>query len=42
MSKKLWIKSTLLVTAGALLQLGLNSGCLSGIIQRTLVAVLFD
>jgi hypothetical protein len=44
MSKKLWIKSALILAAGAMLQAGLslNEGCYRTIIQRTIVGVLFD
>lgn len=49
MSKQLWIKSALILAAGALFQFGgggggfgLNAGCYREIIQRTIVGVLFD
>lgn len=46
MSKKLWIKSAMILAAGAALfangGLGLNEGCYREIIQRTIVGVLFD
>lgn len=43
MSKKLWLKGAMLMTAGSLMQFTLGGeGCLNAFIQRTLVAVLFD
>jgi hypothetical protein len=40
--KKFWYKSAALVMSGAVLSLGLGDGCLSAVIQRILVANLFD
>jgi hypothetical protein len=46
MSKKLWIKSAMLLAAGAALfhsgGLSLNEGCYREVAQRTIVGVLFD
>jgi hypothetical protein len=45
MSRKLWLKGTLLVLTGTTLALfggGSGAGCWSGIVQRILVAVAVD
>ena len=40
--KKLFWKSAALLSAGTVLGFGLGSGCMNAIVQRALVAVLFD
>jgi hypothetical protein len=42
MSKKFWLKSTMLLVSGTVLSLGMGDGCLTAVIQRILVAVNFD
>lgn len=42
MAKRMWWKSAVLLSAGTVLGLGLGGGCMSAVIQRALVAVLFD
>ena len=42
MSKKFWVKGSLLLMTGTMLSLGAGGGCLSAVIQRILVAVNFD
>lgn len=42
MAKRMWWKSAALLSAGTVLGLGLGGGCLSAVVQRVLVAVLFD
>lgn len=39
---KFWMKAATLALTGTVLSLGLGNGCLSGTIQRILVAVAFD
>ena len=42
MLNKFWWKGALLLTAGTVLSLGAGGGCLSAVIQRILVAAVFD
>lgn len=42
MSKKFWVKASMMLMTGTVLSLGLGGGCLSAVIQRILVAVNFD
>ncbi len=42
MLKRYWWKSAALLTAGTVFGLGIGGGCLSAVVQRALVAVLFD
>ena len=43
MSKRLWLKGALmLMTAGITLGLGYGGGCLEAVVQRILIANLFD
>jgi len=42
MSKKLWLKSAMLVLTGTTLGLGIGGGCLSATVQRILVAIAID
>jgi hypothetical protein len=42
MLKRYWWKSAALLTAGTVLGLGLGGGCMSAVVQRILVGVLFD
>ena len=42
MLKKYWWKSAALLTAGTVFGLDLGGGCASAVLQRALVAVLFD
>lgn len=41
MNKKLWWKTVLLLSAGSLFQL-VSGGCLEAVVQRTIVAAIFD
>jgi len=41
LKKSLW-KGAALLSAGTVLGLGLGGGCLSAVLQRAFVAVLFD
>jgi hypothetical protein len=44
MTKKVWLKSAILVAFGTCMQIGLGfpGGCLDAVVQRILVAVNFD
>jgi hypothetical protein len=42
MTKKNWVKVALLMSTGTLLALGAGGGCLSAVVQRILVAAMFD
>lgn len=42
MLNRYWWKGALLLAAGTVFGLGLGGGCLSAVVQRALVAVLFD
>jgi len=42
MLRKYWWRSAALLAAGTVLSLGLGGGCASAMVQRALVAVLFD
>lgn len=42
MLKKFVLKGALLLVTGTVLSLGVGGGCLSAVVQRTVVAALFD